>query len=153
MILCRQKNAYYYIISIYKRGFSISTNKQTIGERVKAIRKDQRLNQERFGKALGGLQKSSISKIEKSENGLSQRNLKTLCQTFHVNEQWLLTGEGEMYLPASQEEMIQVYMQSILSNRADIAELQLHFFKSLSNLSEDDWVVLDKIVTALAEQN
>ncbi len=131
----------------------MSTNKQTIGERVKAIRKDQRLNQERFGKALGGLQKSSISKIEKSENGLSQRNLKTLCQTFHVNEQWLLTGEGEMYLPASQEEMIQVYMQSILSNRADIAELQLHFFKSLSNLSEDDWVVLDKIVTALAEQN
>ena len=131
----------------------MSTNKQTIGERVKAIRKDQRLDQERFGKALGGLQKSSISKIEKSENGLSQRNLKTLCQTFHVNEQWLLTGEGEMYLPASQEEMIQVYMQSILSNRADIAELQLHFFKSLSNLSEDDWVVLDKIVTALAEQN
>ena len=48
---------------------------------------------------LQGVQKDRDRLLnEKSENGLSQRNLKTLCQTFHVNEQWLLTGEGEMMI-------------------------------------------------------
>jgi len=62
------------------------------------LRKALKLNQEEFGKALGVSQRH-ISQIENNARNPSEQLLKHICLRFFVNENWLLTGQGEMFTP------------------------------------------------------
>ena len=68
----------------------------TIGERIKQIRKENKLTQVDFAAKLkiGG---TSVSKLEKGENNPSDQTITLICREFGVSEDWLRTGEGEMY--------------------------------------------------------
>ena len=68
----------------------------TQGERVKEIRKALNLTLEKFGAKLG-VGKTAISKIEKSENGLTDQMAKSICREYNVNYDYLMTGECEMF--------------------------------------------------------
>ena len=68
----------------------------TQGERVKEIRKSLDLTLEKFGEKLG-VQKSSISKIEKDRVSLSDQMAKSICREYNVNYDYLMYGEGEMF--------------------------------------------------------
>ena len=63
--------------------------------RILEIRKQLKLSQEGFGLRIG-LTKSAVSKIEKGENALTDKNIKIICSVFNVNEDWLRSGEGIM---------------------------------------------------------
>ncbi len=66
-----------------------------INSRLKLVRNHFHISQELLGKKLG-ISKSAISLIEKGTNGLSTQNVLSICREFNINENWLLTGEGEM---------------------------------------------------------
>ena len=68
----------------------------TQGERVNQIRKTLDLTLEKFGEKLG-VQKSSISKIEKDRVALSDQMAKSICREYNVNYDYLMYGEGEMF--------------------------------------------------------
>lgn len=68
----------------------------TQGERVNQIRKALDLTLEKFGEKLG-VQKSSISKIEKDRVALSDQMAKSICREYNVNYDYLMYGEGEMF--------------------------------------------------------
>lgn len=74
----------------------------TQGERVRTLRKGLSLTLENFGKKLG-VGKTAIYKIEKGENSLTDRMFNSICREFNVNENWLRSGEGEMFLPVEDE--------------------------------------------------
>lgn len=74
----------------------------TQGERVKEIRKSLSLTLEKFGSRLG-VGKTAISKIEKGENNLSPQMFKMICREFRVNDEYLESGNGEMFAEASQD--------------------------------------------------
>ena len=76
----------------------------TIGERISSIRSDSGLSQSEFAVELSTSQ-SHISNIEKGKKGLSVPLRKLICFTFSVNEEWLLTGEGEKYNSSIQERL------------------------------------------------
>lgn len=69
---------------------------ETIGERIKRIRKEADLSMATFGKRIG-VNSSSVAKWETGENSQSERTLKLICSEFHINYLWLTKGEGEMY--------------------------------------------------------
>jgi transcriptional regulator with XRE-family HTH domain len=69
----------------------------SINARVKAVRKAKRLNQAEFGKAIG-LRQVAISKLEQEGSTVTPKNILLICQKFHVSQQWLENGEGEMFL-------------------------------------------------------
>lgn len=71
-----------------------------MNERIKQLRKTLGLTLDKFGEKIG-VGKSAISKIERGENGVSDQMLKSICREFNVREEWLRTGEGEMFVPAS----------------------------------------------------
>lgn len=73
-----------------------------IGDRVAIVRKDAGLNQEEFSQRLM-VSRSHISNIEKGRKELSASLRKLLCMEFFVNEDWLLTGEGERYNQAAKD--------------------------------------------------
>lgn len=67
-----------------------------MNERLKILRKRLNISQEKLGIKLG-LTQGTIADIERGKSSLTSRNAKAICQIFHVNPQWLETGEGEMF--------------------------------------------------------
>ena len=71
-------------------------------DRIKKIRTDNKLSMEKFGDRIG-ITRSSVCKLESGENNPSEQTLILICQEFNINDEWLRTGNGEMYLPPEDE--------------------------------------------------
>ena len=54
------------------------------------------MNQKDFGKMIG-LTQTSLSMIEVGTNILTEKNIKLICATFNVREEWLREGTGKMF--------------------------------------------------------
>ncbi len=68
----------------------------TIGGRVRAMRKQLDLTQEQLAQQLG-IGKAALSMIETGKAGLSTRNKNILVQDLNVNPEWIDTGKGRMF--------------------------------------------------------
>jgi len=69
----------------------------SIHERIRYLRKDVLgMNQTEFAERLG-LKQGSFSSIESGSSTVTDRTIKAICMVFNVREEWLRTGEGEMY--------------------------------------------------------
>lgn len=64
--------------------------------RVKQIRISLQLSQRQFGEHLG-LRQSTINDIEHNRCNINDRLIIAICSRFNVNENWLRTGNGEMF--------------------------------------------------------
>ena len=67
----------------------------SINLRIRELRKQIGLNQDTFGQRIG-LKHGAVSRMEKPGNMVIAQNIRLICDVYKVNEQWLLTGEGEM---------------------------------------------------------
>jgi transcriptional regulator with XRE-family HTH domain len=68
----------------------------SIGERLKLLRRKLGLTQVKFAEKLGR-SKRSIQEWESGRNEPSERVLRLIEQTFSVNPEWLRHGKGEMF--------------------------------------------------------
>ncbi|RUM51170.1 MAG: hypothetical protein DSY47_00045 [Hydrogenothermus sp.] len=69
---------------------------ENIGQRIKQLRKMLGLSQREFAEKIG----KSLNAVQKWESGdriPSEPALKLIAKEFNVNEEWLKTGEGEMF--------------------------------------------------------
>ena len=62
-------------------------------ERIKHLRKKEKLTQETFARILG-IHRGHISKIETGKAAPSNQLLKSICYVFEINEEWLREGKG-----------------------------------------------------------
>jgi len=114
---------------------------ETINERVKKIRKFLGITQQEFADKIKLKTGNTFSMIERGENTVTEQNILIICTTnqlkngLTVNEQWLRTGQGEMFiapaqtdgipklfengkeLPADEEELIGVYRDLFPENK------------------------------------
>lgn len=67
-----------------------------MNERIKEVRKHFGFNQKEFAEKLG-ITQSGVSWMEQPENTVSDQNIRLICTLFSVNENWLRSGEGEMF--------------------------------------------------------
>lgn len=74
-----------------------------LSERIKEIRKSEKLTQTKFGDKLS-VSRDVISSFESGRVEPKPIFLNYLCEIFNINKDWLLTGEGEMYKQLSPEE-------------------------------------------------
>ena len=68
----------------------------TIGQRLKTLRKEERLTQVDFAKRLL-ISQSYLSSVENDNETPTSKLLKLASLEFGVNEKWLLDGSGQMY--------------------------------------------------------
>lgn len=68
-----------------------------MNERIIELRKFLNLSQTDFGKQIG-ISKSSVSDIEIGRISISERTIISICSKFNVNEEWLKSGNGNMFL-------------------------------------------------------
>lgn len=72
----------------------------TENERIKQVRKEKALTLEAFGRRLG-VTKAAMSKLENGLRGVTEQMRLAICREYGVNEDWLLTGKGDMFTNAS----------------------------------------------------
>lgn len=65
-------------------------------KRVKELRKILNLTQTEFSNSIN-LKQNSYSKIENGRVALTERNIKTICEKFNVNEDWLRNGNEPIF--------------------------------------------------------
>ena len=84
-----------------------------MNERIKELRKHLGLTLEEFGKRLG-VTRSAIGHLERGERTLTDQMFLSICREFNVNEEWLRTGEGEMFTLQEDEEA--AYVSELLED-------------------------------------
>lgn len=67
-----------------------------MNERIKEIRKKEGLSQQKFADKLG-IARGNIAAYEVGKNAPSDAAISLICSKFNVNEEWLRTGNGEMF--------------------------------------------------------
>ena len=73
-----------------------------MGDRLKQLRKALNLTQQEFADRIG-ISRGNIGAYEVGKNALSDAVVSLICKEFSVNEEWLRTGEGDMFLPVEQD--------------------------------------------------
>jgi len=96
-----------------------------LNERVKILRKKLNLSTEKFGMKIG-LTRSAINKIEKG-NKPSDQTVLSICREFGVNEEWLRTGTGDIFMVLEEDEFIKA--AATLSNDAFVRSLIIEYWK------------------------
>lgn len=75
----------------------MSEIRESIGDRIKKLRKEKGLTMLEFGESIG-MSKASISGIEAGKNGPSEQTVRLISSMYSVYYYWLKNGEGEMYI-------------------------------------------------------
>lgn len=118
-------------------------------ERIKTLRKELGLSQDAFAEKLG-LTKNYISLVENGNRNLSEQSIKVLCSTLDVDEEWLRTGKGEMFIEKSKDILISDMLTDIL--KGDDTDFKYRLVSALSKLDYDDWDSLEKFITLISSE-
>jgi len=117
-----------------------------LNERLKQLRTVLGLSQEAFGETVG-VTKAAISRIESGINSLSDRMILSIVTQHNVNERWLRTGEGDMFIELSKDEQIDDFIGNLLSSEEDSFKRRL--ISGLAALDENGWNVLEKFLDSI----
>lgn len=118
-----------------------------VGERIKQVRNAYNLTQQSFADQLD-LKQNTIATYEIGKPA-SDRTLKAICKTFHVNEAWLRTGEGDMLLPPPSHNTPDEQLLGFLGDVSREASFRSRLISALSRLSQEDWAVLERLAASL----
>lgn len=88
-------------------------------ERIKKIRKELDLTQQEFADRLH-IKRNTVASYETGKSNLSDGAISLVCREFNVNEEWLRTGEGEMFRAAPSDVLDQLASEYNLSNASYI---------------------------------
>lgn len=119
----------------------------TTGERIKMVRKAQGLNQSDFAKEIA-ISTTSVCQLETGRYNISRSTKHLLCQRFHINPEWLDTGEGEMYTNAETAEGIVPDLVTVLN---DNSRLLKAVKIAIETFSVEDWKKLNAFVESLGD--
>ena len=118
-------------------------------DRIKKIRKELDLTQQKFADRIG-VKRNTVGQWECGINPLTDQTISSICREFNVNENWLRTGKGEMFIKQTRDEQIASFVGSIQSSEDD--SFKKRFISMLSSLGESEWEVLEKMVIMLHEK-
>ena len=88
----------------------------SIGNRLKTIRKALDLNQTDFGTRIN-LSQTTIGQYEKETRPITERVISQLVSEFHINEEYLRHGTGDMFIDQKPKLVRQLAEELALSDR------------------------------------
>lgn len=118
-------------------------------KRIAYIRNENNLKQEVFAEKIG-LTKNFISLVETGKRIPSDRTIKDICREFNINEEWLRTGEGEMYAEDSRNVELARLTKTLLQEEPDSFKNRL--ISALAKLNEDQWELLAQISEEITKE-
>ena len=120
-----------------------------IGERIRQLRRGLDLTQKEFGEKIN-LKSNSIALIEGGRN-TSDQTIFAICREFSVNERWLRTGEGEMFLPKSRNEELLAFVEQLAGS--DSNDIRVQIATIMARLSSEEWEIVSRIANEFLKLN
>ena len=90
-----------------------------MNERIKQLRKVLDLTQQKFADKLG-VKRNTVGQWECGINALTDRVIFSICREFDVSEEWLRTGEGEMFEQLTEQQKIMKYTALLLKDKDSV---------------------------------
>ena len=118
-----------------------------MNERIKELRKTLNLTQQAFADRIG-TSRNNVAGYEIGSRSPSEAIISLICREFNVNEHWLRTGEGEMFIEMSKEDEISSMIHNMLSGES--ADFKERLIKTLSTLKDDQWIKLEQYLKQIA---
>mgnify|MGYP000010883768 FL=1 len=118
-----------------------------MNKRVRELREALGKSQEEFARSLD-LSRNFINQIENGKKNLSARSIKSLCVLYDVNETWLRTGTGDMFIEKTLNERISEMMAEI--QLSDDKSFKYRLVAALSEFTDEDWDDLERLLNKLS---
>lgn len=117
-----------------------------ISERIRLLRKEHlHITQEALGEPLG-LTRANIANIEAGRIAVTERVILSICKEFNVNENWLRTGNGEMFEELTEQQKLMKYTALLLKNKdSAIATAIQTLIVTYEQLDDTSKATLEKI--------
>ena len=120
-----------------------------MNERLKKLRKTLDLTQQEFADRIGS-KRNTIAKYETDTNVPSAAVISLICREFNVSENWLRTGEGDMFMEMSRDEQIEKFIGDLLHGEEDSFKRRL--ISGLAALDENGWKVLEDFLDSIQKK-
>lgn len=117
-------------------------------ERLKKLRKALNLTQQDFADRIA-IKRNTLANYEVGRNEPIDAVVNLICREFNVNETWLRTGEGEMFIQKTRSDEIAAFVGDILR---DDSGFRQKFISVLARMTPEEWKLLEKKVLELAEE-
>ena len=118
-------------------------------QRFKELRKALDIKQGDFAKELA-ISQGHASDIENGRKAVSNRIIEILSLKYSVNEEWLRTGNGDMFVPMTRSETIAKFAGELLKEEESFKK---RLISALAKLDEKQWEVLESIVNEIAQKD
>lgn len=113
-------------------------------ERIRKLRRMLDLTQQEFADRIG-IKRNTVANYEVGRNEPVDSVISLICREFHVREEWLRTGEGEMFAPAPRSALDALVEEQGLS---DAERILLEKFLALRPEVRQDLLLYIKDVAA-----
>ena len=117
-------------------------------ERIKELRKHLGLTQAEFGDKIS-MRQTGVAWLESGDRKITDRVITTICAVFGVDENWLRTGEGEMFRKKSRQEQIADFVGKALAD--DSGDFRTQLISVLATLDDIGWYKLEEAARAIKE--
>lgn len=117
-----------------------------MNERIKEIRKRLGLTQQEFADVIK-VKRNTVATYEMGRSIPSDAAISLICKQFDVNENWLRTGEGEMFIEKSKDEQITEMLVNI--QLAGEESFQHRLAAAFSAFNADDWKEIERLYNKL----
>lgn len=118
-------------------------------DRLKKLRKSLDLTQQAFADKIG-MKQNTIAQYEMGRTIPSDAIIFSICREFNVNENWLRTGEGDMFMEMSRDEQIEEFVGDLLHGEEDSFKRRL--ISGLAALDENGWKVLEDFLDSIQKK-
>ena len=120
----------------------------TMPERIRILRKELKLSQDEFAKKLN-MSRSNLGNIETGTIGTTDRVIANICDIFNVNEDWLRTGEGEMFRELKTEDyLIDAFGKLVQMGDGEFVK---QLCASLARLTPEQWKAVESFAWEVVE--
>ncbi len=122
-----------------------------MNERIKALRKHLGYTQQEFADRIG-LKRNTIAQYEIGRNEPIDAVILSICREFNVNENWLRTGEGEMFEQMTEQQKILKYTALLLNDKDSVVANAIQtLIVTYEQLDDTSKATLEKIALQYIE--
>ena len=119
----------------------------TENERIRELRKYLGLTLVKFGDAIG-ISNPAVSMIENGKSAVTDRTRSAIVREFGVSEDWLRTGEGDMFPPKSNLDELTAFFSDTLQDDDDFKRRLL---LALSRMPPEGWTILRAMIEQMTD--
>nr|DAV62851.1 MAG TPA: helix-turn-helix domain protein [Caudoviricetes sp.] len=118
-------------------------------DRFKELRKELNVTQQEFADKLK-ISRNFVAQIEMGSKVPSDRTIDDVCREFNVNEEWLRTGNGDMFIPGIKDKQISAMLADVMKSGEDSFRHRL--VSALARLDDEGWDNLEKLIDMISNK-